>query len=990
MHGGNTGIRAVQVGLLGTAGTNLRGLTGYRRLMFTRRLHAGWRHLRLKDAKRNSTQKTNSHGNPSIKSHGFDKPSAIIWSLLVGHGRHIQALEELKELAQVLLRLVTRQFEVQTAERIRRGLQLYSVYSRLWGEEAARAWLKSIRRVLIARGRHFLLSAVCFSNYNWDANKISDESLRSAVRDLNSVEELCRATVQCDSCGKRQVIDQQMGSIDYCMCDGHLGYTNTSRVYDSWEPFIERAHHIVWRKKHEVHQHLYAYKVYGTYDDVSLSAFMEVQLNSDFRTEWDDTALQLRVLDSQKESNSDLIYWLVKYPHFFANRDYIYKRRFMWNEEKQEAVILNEAVSLDNIPEEKGVHRVSEYWSTMVIRAKEDASKPGLEYTLTYFDNPGTSLPQWLTNFIAVTGFPSFLEKVHEAAVSLQAIHEEGKDVYVSLPKELRYAHIPKLEKPSLKEPTDFKVIVGEDVRPVIIEDAPEVMATSKDSEGLMPLLEDSERKLVEGINIVNEEASKVSDNIIEIQDHLPAVAEVLEREESKEERGEMEDLNKNIEEMKVLEKLDEECVPKDEPEVTEEIFKSEDKTSYEFENEESTTFDLREGNKIVSESRRITPDLDTNVTGSDADKSLQVHLGGKVVEVDILEGIEVVAPDLDKKTALSKNVEKLATKAFEELENRTVLVERIKSIRRKLKLFKKHAIEKKQISLKKMEEFENRSRYEPFDDQTQKHLERLFDAMREVLQADKDMRTGKGLMSSSSVHVDEGKVHSSYESDARDPCNHTSFVIQVEQASDHEDVGILSNEKECSDSPVEKNSSEKDKASKKESKSSDDPPPPPSQPSVSGELADSVTESESAEEVASSEIETYNGIDTVDYDQQNHFSYYVRKSWLSIPNPMGWWEQKKKVGIEVMPSIKEENEVNDSENYVNSIVSQVWYIVGLRWVLSTNSEPSADGKDLSEEKAVSKLDSNDKEDNYSWYWYPVSGAYRLYLWVFKSSKETA
>ncbi|XP_064118894.1 uncharacterized protein LOC135223903 [Macrobrachium nipponense] len=990
MHGGSTGIKAFQVGLLGTAGSNLRGLTGYRRLMFTRRLHVGWRHLRLKDPKRDWTPKTNSPGNPSIKSHGFDKPSAIIWSLLVGRGRHIQALEDLKELAQVLLRLVTRQFEVQTAERIRRGLQLYSVYSRLWGEEAARAWLKSIRRVLITRGRRFLLSAVCFSNYNWDANKISDESLRSAVRDLNSVEELCRATVQCDSCGKRQVIDQQMARIDYCMCDGHLGYTNTSRVYDSWEPFIERAHHIVWRKKHEVHQHLYAYKVYGTYDDVSLSAFMEVQLNSDFRTEWDDTALQLRVLDSQKESNSDLIYWLVKYPHFFANRDYIYKRRFMWNEEKQEAVILNEAVSLNNIPEEKGVHRVSEYWSTMVIRAKEDASKPGLEYTLTYFDNPGTSLPQWLTNFIAVTGFPSFLEKVHEAAVSLQAIHEEGKDVYISLPKELRYAHIPKFKKPSLKEPTEFKVTVDKDMRPVII-DVPQVMATIKDSEDLMPLLEDSKREMIEGIDIVNEESSKGSDDIIEIQGHMPAVAELLEREESKEERGEMEDLNKNIEEKEFIEKLDEKFVPKAEPEVNEEIFKSENKTYNKPENEKDTTFDSRQDNKIISESSRITSDLDINMTGPDADKSLQVQLGSKVVEVDILEGMEVVAPNLDKKTALSKNVEKLATKAFEELENRTVLVERLKSIRRKLKLFKKHAIERKEISLKKMEEFENRSRYESFDDQTQKHLEKLFDAMREVLQADKDMRTGKGLMSSSSVHVDEGKVHSSCESDDGDPCNHNSFVIQAEQPSDHEDVSILSNEKEFSDSPVEKNSNEKDKTSKKESRSSDDPPPPPpSQPSVSEDQADSVTESESSKEITSTEIETYNGIDTVDYDPQNHFSYNARKSWLSFPNPMGWLEQKKKVGIEVMPSIKEEIEVNDSENYVNSIVSQVWYIVGLGWILSTNSEPFADGEDLSEEKAVSKLDSNDKEKNSNWYWYPVSGAYRLYLWAFKSSKETA
>lgn len=54
--------------------------------------------------------------------------------------------------------------------------------------------------------------------------------------------------------------------------------------------------------------------VYGTYDDVSLSAFMEAQLNSGFRKEWDDSVLELRVLDSHTDSNSDLVYWLVKFP----------------------------------------------------------------------------------------------------------------------------------------------------------------------------------------------------------------------------------------------------------------------------------------------------------------------------------------------------------------------------------------------------------------------------------------------------------------------------------------------------------------------------------------------------------------------------------------------------------------------------------------------------------------------------------------------------
>lgn len=45
------------------------------------------------------------------------------------------------------------------------------------------------------------------------------------------------------------------------------------------------------------------------------------------------------------------------------------------NEEKKEVVIMSEAISPDYIPEEKGVYRVSEYWSTMVIRSREDVNK---------------------------------------------------------------------------------------------------------------------------------------------------------------------------------------------------------------------------------------------------------------------------------------------------------------------------------------------------------------------------------------------------------------------------------------------------------------------------------------------------------------------------------------------------------------------------------------------------------------------------------------
>ena len=39
-----------------------------------------------------------------------------------------------------------------------------------------------------------------------------------------------------------------------------------------------------------------------------------------------------------------------------------------------------------------------------------------MEFGLTYFDNPGLSLPTWLSNWAAMAGIPDFLNKVRAAA----------------------------------------------------------------------------------------------------------------------------------------------------------------------------------------------------------------------------------------------------------------------------------------------------------------------------------------------------------------------------------------------------------------------------------------------------------------------------------------------------------------------------------------------------------------------------------------------
>lgn len=48
--------------------------------------------------------------------------------------------------------------------------------------------------------------------------------------------------------------------------------------------------------------------------------------------------------------------------------------------------------------------RVSSYWSYMVIKPYRGFNESGIEFTLTYFDDPGVSLSYAITSWVAMRG----------------------------------------------------------------------------------------------------------------------------------------------------------------------------------------------------------------------------------------------------------------------------------------------------------------------------------------------------------------------------------------------------------------------------------------------------------------------------------------------------------------------------------------------------------------------------------------------------------
>ena len=143
---------------------------------------------------------------------------------------------------------------------------------------------------------------------------------------------------------------------------------------------------ITWRS--EVRPGLYAYKVYVHYEDITAEDFLHVQTDVEYRRQWDNTALSLEIIDQDpaKGSNSQVIYWEMLWPKLFANRDYVYNRRFFVDRAKRVIVIVNKSIKHPKCPQKPKNQRVDEYWSFMVIKPKTTFNKPGVEFVLTYFD----------------------------------------------------------------------------------------------------------------------------------------------------------------------------------------------------------------------------------------------------------------------------------------------------------------------------------------------------------------------------------------------------------------------------------------------------------------------------------------------------------------------------------------------------------------------------------------------------------------------------
>lgn len=212
------------------------------------------------------------------------------------------------EQKNAVLKVWAHQCECVLAQRLRRCQQMFSLYSAWWEEHALKEFIRKMRQSLHRRGREFTLGAIGFSTFNWDQNRISEEEMKKHVTEFDYVDTLKENTI-CLSCDptKRSNLNTNI-----CKC-GTSGEA-TNKTYDNWVPFIEKQDLVVWRRQIEPGQ--YEYKVFGSYNDVTAEDFLNVQVDTDYRRKWDNTAVMLELAekDPQKDGNGDILYWEMQWP----------------------------------------------------------------------------------------------------------------------------------------------------------------------------------------------------------------------------------------------------------------------------------------------------------------------------------------------------------------------------------------------------------------------------------------------------------------------------------------------------------------------------------------------------------------------------------------------------------------------------------------------------------------------------------------------------
>ena len=279
------------------------------------------------------------------------------------------------------------------------------------------------------------------SVYLWDEEGIGRQDFHHTIREfwrmyrghqLNNFSSLKQLNHQAygaggegGGAGQSAVLDDELNDDD--VCD------------EEWEAIIMKDHFQVYRKLVPGSSYLYQYKIFGTYDDIPGKAFFLVQLDTTFRKVWDKLVIKLDVVDAESkimrkdpdyesmidnekqnfDSKNQVVHWVMHYPYPMYCREYCYVRRAVIDRNKNLMILVSKSTDHPSCRQSNDYVRVTSYDSRMVIRPHGSLHEDGFDYLLTYSDDPQSSFPSAAYNWMAYSGVPDFVNKLHAAAVRL-------------------------------------------------------------------------------------------------------------------------------------------------------------------------------------------------------------------------------------------------------------------------------------------------------------------------------------------------------------------------------------------------------------------------------------------------------------------------------------------------------------------------------------------------------------------------------------------
>ncbi|XP_008836358.1 stAR-related lipid transfer protein 7, mitochondrial isoform X2 [Nannospalax galili] len=339
-----------------------------------------------------------------------------------------------------LLAVLANQCRYVTGLRVRRAQQIAQLYGRLYSESSRCVLLGRLWRRLRGRPGHAsALMAALAGVFVWDEERIQEEELQRSINEMKRLEEM--STIFHSSGAECRPPEPRSPA---------EGSEEVKDKEEPWEMVMDKKHFKLWRRPISG-THLYQYRVFGTYTDVTPRQFFNVQLDTEYRKKWDALVIKLEVIERDVVSGSEVLHWVTHFPYPMYSRDYVYVRRYSVDPENNVMVLVSRAVEHPSVPESPEFVRVRSYESQMVIRPHKSFDENGFDYLLTYSDNPQTVFPRYCVSWMVSSGMPDFLEKLHMATLKAKNMEIKVKDYISAKPLEMSSESKATAQSPELK-----------------------------------------------------------------------------------------------------------------------------------------------------------------------------------------------------------------------------------------------------------------------------------------------------------------------------------------------------------------------------------------------------------------------------------------------------------------------------------------------------------------------------------------------------------